>query len=165
MPREVVFDFGEASDEQVLGGFPEGSIRMHQRVLNVKPEQENHPFPVILLNNLPKRLRDPIMIFRSKSTPDARTALVEIEHQGKNLLVAVHFEPTDSGLEISSIKSVYPKDTGAILGWIRDGLTTYYHKEKARNWLSHRTAGSDSPRAWVQLKATLNIKTDADLVK
>ena len=52
----------------------------------------------------------------------------------------------------------------AIRAWISDGLATYYHKEKARSWLSHRIAGSDSPRAWVQLQATKNIRTNADVV-
>ena len=39
------------------------------------------------------------------------------------------------------------------------------HKEKAPSWLSHRIAGSNSQRAWVQLRATLNVETNDDVVK
>ena len=37
-------------------------------------------------------------------------------------------------------------------------------EEKAFHWL-HRIAGSNAPRAWGQLQATENVKTNADLVK
>jgi hypothetical protein len=89
------------------------------------------------------------------------TVLTEIEHQGENVLVAVHFKPTG---EVSDIRSIYPKSSQSILNWIGNGLATYYHKEKALSWL-HRMRGSNSPRAWNQLQATPNVKTDDDVVK
>jgi hypothetical protein len=156
--------FGPASDELLSAGFPQGDIALTQQVLRQKPEQ--HEFPVEALANLPKRLRDPIAVFRSRSEPDAFVALTEISHKGENIVVAVHFIPTADGKsEITDIRSIYPKNSSSVLGWIGDGVTTYYHKEKARSWLSHRIAGSNSQRAWVQLRATPNVKTNDDVVK
>ena len=183
-----VFNFGPASNELRAAGFPDGEIILPAHVLDRKPTDPKHPFPVEKLFNLPKKLRDPIMVFQSAQNPDAKTALVEITHEGENFLVAVQFDQRPNKTEISRILSIYPKDSGSVLGWIRDGLATYYHKEKARNWLSlltpesnaptvrvqreltqsrlfQQTAGSNSQRAWFQLQATQNVKTNKDIVK
>jgi hypothetical protein len=174
LKKEHVFNFGPASDELLLAGFPEGNITLTQRVLQEKSTDPKHPFPVESLANLPKKLRDPIAVFKSRSMGDALTVLTEVRHKGENFVVAVHFRPTETGqAEITSIHSIYPKNTGAILGWIRDGLATYYHKEKAREWLSPRIAGTNIQRAgvqseltqsWNQLQATANVKTNEDIV-
>src|SRR4029077_13887657 len=111
LPKEHVFNFGPASDELVLAGFPEGNITLTQRVLAQKPTEKKHPFPREALANLPKRLRDPIAVFKSRTQPDALVVLTEIPREGENIVVAVHFIPTTDGRsEIRDIRSIYPKN-------------------------------------------------------
>jgi hypothetical protein len=81
--------------------------------------------------------------------PRTRSTEGRTEHQGENVVVAVHFEPAADGKsEITRIHSIYPKNTGSTLGWIREGLATYYHKEKAQGWLSPRIARTKYPARW-----------------
>jgi hypothetical protein len=165
LPSNKVFDFGPASDELVLAGFPrESPITLTQSVAAQKTAHEKHPFPMELLADLPAKLRDPLLVAKSQTTPGALVALTEIEHEGQNLLVAVHFKPSPQGPTISSIRSVYPKRSEVVLQWIKQGEATYFHKERAQSWL-HRIAGSDAPRAWSQLQAIPNVKTNEDVVK
>ena len=158
LPKQNIFNLGPASDELKLAGFPEGNVSVTQRVLREKSTDPKHPFPVEALSDLPKELRDPIAVFRSRTT--GLVALTEISHKGENFVVAVHFQPDGN---ISEIHSIYPKNVSGVLDWIRDGLTTYYHKERAQNWL-HRIARTNIQRAWNQ-QATPNVKTNDDVVK
>jgi hypothetical protein len=76
----------------------------------------------------------------------------------------VHFKLSPKGETISSIRSVYPKNSPSVLQCIEGEHATYYYNAKAWDWI-HRIAGSNSPRAWTQLQATSNVKTNEDAVK
>lgn len=159
-----VFRLGDASNELVAGGFPQGPIIAYAGALQGKAEQANHPFPFHKLFQLPAALRDPIAVFKSKSNPDARVVLTEIQHQGKPLVAAVHFHPTAEGNEISRVHSVYPKDQG-ITSWLTEGHLTYWNKEKGQTWLSQTEAGTSIQPRMVHADLLKGIPTSEDVKK
>jgi len=89
-----------------------------------------------LLVEAQRRLDAVLAEFKSKIKADARVVLIETHHQGDSFVVAVHFHPTSQGTEISRIHSVYPKEAGEILSWVKNGMLTYWHNEKGQKWLS-----------------------------
>ncbi len=76
---------------------------MATKVLNVKPSHLSHPFPVLKLTTLPRRARDPLMVFTSKTTVDALVGVLDLEHDGKPFVDLPKMTQT-------WIRSVYPKD-------------------------------------------------------
>ena len=89
----------------------------------------NHDYTLDELSGLVDAINNPIAVFaRGKGDDVARDLIVEIEHNGKNFVVGLYLNPVVGGqrLEINSIRTVYPKDTG-IDALLVDEAHSYKH--------------------------------------
>jgi hypothetical protein len=164
-------ELGPASPALILAGIPNGRIFMRKETALAKPRQNEHPYPRFLLRKLPNALRDPILVHESWTQPGTMVALLDVKHEGRNFVAALHFKTNRDGAEITEIASFYPREAGKIMSAIQrtiagqNGSLTYYHKEKTRGWLAI-SSGSNSPQLWFQrLGSVKGIPTDADVVK
>ena len=96
---------------------------------------ENHGYDLSELKGLVEAINDPVAVFqRGKQDNIGRDIIVEIEHNGKNLVVGMYLNPVVDGqhLEINSIRTVYPKDTDEWVRWIKYGRAWYLDKERIK---------------------------------
>ena len=47
--------------------------------------------------------------------------IVEIQKDGRIFLVGIHFNQNRDGIEVSSIRGIFPKDNAEWLNWINQG--------------------------------------------
>ncbi len=91
--------------------------------------------PVDLIKQLPEKIADPIMVFDSKTQPDALLVMTELKHEGKTIVAAIHLSKETGRYVVNNMASVYGKDNKNIFAeWIRDGYLRYMNKKKSREW-------------------------------
>jgi hypothetical protein len=56
--------------------------------------------------------------------------MLEIQKDGKNFLVGVHFNQARRNVTVSDIRGIFPKDNAEWLNWINQGKFLYMNKEK-----------------------------------
>lgn len=56
--------------------------------------------------------------------------IVEIQKDGRIFLVGIHFNQNRDGIEVSSIRGIFPKDNAEWLNWINQGKLLYVDKAK-----------------------------------
>ena len=59
-----------------------------------------------------------------------KNVIIAIEYQGKQFLVGIHFIQNRNGIEVSSIRGIFPKTNAKWLNWIIQGKADYLDKEK-----------------------------------
>ena len=59
-----------------------------------------------------------------------KNVIIAIEYQGKQFLVGIHFNQNRNGIEVSSIRGIFPKTNAKWLNWIIQGKADYLDKEK-----------------------------------
>lgn len=106
--------------------------------------QENHPFELSDIKNLPNAIQEPIMVFDSANTAGRKVILSEIESNGHNFVVVLSAELKGNKLEVNRIRSLYPKDSvQGIVDWINAGnLLKYADKNKALEWIGKQQSNS-----------------------
>lgn len=98
-------------------------------------EDPAHHYTQELLLALPQAINSPIMIF---DNPDGHKDIItELAINGSNVLVGIKAVKISRYSEISSIRTIFGKETGAIKGWIKNGRKVWYDKEKAQQWLNN----------------------------
>ena len=109
-------------------GFPNLPIELSSMRLLKKSKQENHIFDIIELRDLVKELNNPWAIFRYNEM--SKNIIVGISHDDKQFLVGISFNYQKEGIEVSDIRSIFPKTTAKWLNWISQGKADYLDKEK-----------------------------------
>lgn len=109
-------------------GVPNMPIEMSSTRLEEKSKQDNHPFEISELKNLVKKLQSPIAVFKYGN--NAKNVIISIDYQGKQFLVGIHFNQNRNGIEVSSIRGIFPKTNAKWLNWIVQGKADYLNKEK-----------------------------------
>ena len=133
--------------------------------------------PLETLKDLPEKLADPLMVFKSATMADSLVVLTELEHKGENLIAAVHMNVAHGSMLINDIASVHDRaikdGQGRVVtpGWqwfkgqIEKGNLRYYDKTRSPRWFRERSG--------LQLSGVLNresyrgtkILTEQDIVK
>lgn len=128
-------ELGNPSKELINCGIPDIPIQMSVQRLVDKKLQSNHPFSLASVAHMPDYLAEPIAVFQSKTRDDCKVILTEMENKGVNMVVVIEMNKLCGGMEVNSVRSVYPKDNiRDILQWIAQaGLLEYVHKEKILN--------------------------------
>jgi hypothetical protein len=69
--------------------------------------------------------------------------MTEIEHEGKNYVVALQANKRKGSIEINDIRSVHYRRTNAhIANWIDEGLLEYADKKKLTDWINKQRYNS-----------------------
>ena len=127
LPKGHVYSLGMPSDILQSAGIPNLPIELTASRVSLKSGQEKHPFPIKILSNLPQMLQKPIAVFHYGDK--AMNVIVEIEYEGRDLLVGLVLNQDRNGIEIHSVRGLFPKDTAKWLNWITQGKAIYLNKE------------------------------------
>ena len=164
---------GMTPDVLVQLGAERLPIQIEQRRL--RKIQSKHHVPLETLRELPARLADPLMAFKSDTMANAYVILTDMELNGENLVAAIHFDVVDDRIRINDIASIHDRSTThegkRIPGWvwvkkqIEKGNLRYYDKTRSPRWFRER--------AGLQLSSVVNrgdyrgirILTDKNVVK
>ncbi len=108
-------------------------------------------------------LHNPIFVFESETVPDALTVILDLKHQGDNLLVAVHLDQKRQQHKVNNVASVYAKtNPQALAQWMKDGKLRYIHTQKGRDLF--RSRGLQLPKEGTP-HGNRTLVTEADIVK
>jgi hypothetical protein len=118
------------------------------------------------LQDLPRYLNSPIMVFESKGHADSFVVMTEMtDKDGDTVVAAVHLSKMKQRHVVNDIASVYGKDNeNFFIKEIRAGRLRYVDKQRSRKWSLSR--GLYLPPEGDLLAASeKTILSDADLVK
>ena len=132
LPKGYIHQLGTPGDILLSTGVPNLPIELSATRLEKKSKQEIHPFDIADLKNLPKELQRPIAVFSYGNPQKAQNIIIEIQSKGKNYLVELSLNYNRNGLDVNSIRGLFPKDLHEWLTWIQDGKTLYLNKERVQ---------------------------------
>ena len=131
LPKSHVFSLGRPSEILVKCGFPaEQRIELSASHLEFKSKLPRHQFDLKEVMGLEKALKNPIAVFEYGDRKKSQNVIVNIEKDGKNFLAGVHFNQKYNSFEISTIRTLFPKENVEWLNWINQGKLIYGDKEK-----------------------------------
>ena len=144
LPKDHTYQLGLAGSVLQSAGVRALPIELRASRLTDKSMQENHPFELSDIKNLPNAIQEPIMVFDSANTAGRKVILTEIESKGNNFVVVLSAELKGNKLEVNRIRSLYSKDSvRGIVDWINAGnLLKYADKNKALEWIGKQQSNS-----------------------
>lgn len=146
LPQGHIYELGMPGEVLLMAGLPNLPIEMTSTRLAEKSRQDNHPFALTEVKDLPRAIQEPMAVFRSATRVRSYVVLTEIEHNGKNYVVAIETNRSKGKIEINDVRSVYPKTNSSVVSWIEDGLLEYADKEKMSEWISKQRSNSAEVR-------------------
>lgn len=129
---------GMPSEILLSTGFPNIPIELSATHMAEKAKAAHHPFGIAEMKGLVKAIQNPIAVFTYGDVGKAQNVIVEIQHEGKNFVVGIHFNLKRGNAEVSSIRGLYPKDNAEWLNWINQGKLLYVDKEKIQNLINQQ---------------------------
>ena len=127
-----IYQLGRPGATLRSAGFPNAPIELSASHLKDKSVNKNHPFELDEIKGLVKALQNPVAVFSYGDAEKAQNAIINLQHDGKNFLVGVHFNQNRRGLTVSDIRGLFPKDNHEWLNWIAQGKLLYINKEKIK---------------------------------
>lgn len=147
LPKGHIYDLGMPNDTLLNAGLPNLPIEMAASRLSDKSMQENHPFDLSEIKNLPKAIQSPMAIFRSATRLGSFVVMTEIEHHGRNFVVAIQANRRKGRIEVNDIRSVHYRTSNShIANWVTEGLLEYADKKRMVEWLSKQRYNSAEVR-------------------
>ena len=146
LPKGHVYELGYPSDVLLSAGLPDLPIEMAASRLEDKSMQENHPFDLSEVRDLPNAIQNPMAVFRSATHIGSFVVMTEIEHAGKNFVAAIEANRRKGKIEVNSVRSVYPKTNRQVANWINEELLEYADKKRMAEWLSKQRSNSADVR-------------------
>jgi hypothetical protein len=144
LQREYVFHLGFPKEHLVEHGFADYPLKLKQSILT--KARKKHKLDLKELEELPKFVEEPVMIFKSRAREDSRVVVTEYYHEPEKGLVvlAVQLEAKKRDLVLHEVRSLYPKKMEGLLDWIEDDLLLFAHKKKVHNWIGLSTSSEDA---------------------
>jgi hypothetical protein len=137
LPSDHTYQLGKPSTALLSAKIPDLPIELRSSRLNDKSMQENHPFDVREITDLPKAIQNPLAVFRSATHIGSFVIMTELEHNEKNYVVALETNKRQGKIEVNSVRSIHYRSSNAhIANWIDEGLMDYADKKRLTEWLS-----------------------------
>ena len=150
-----VYQFGMASPILQSAGIPNLPVELAASRLAKKANQENHPFDMAEIKDLPRATQNPMAVFRSATVIDGFLILTEIEHKDSKFVAAIHINKDKGIIQINDIRSVHPRTVINIAGLIKDNLMEYADKSKLYDWVTTKTRAYLNGRTPAEVRRTL----------
>lgn len=139
LPSGHIFQMGRPNAILQSAGIPNLPIEMSSARLKTKAIQENHLFDLSEVENLPQAIQNPIGIFAYGDKSKSLNIITELQDKnGKKYLVGIHFNQNRDGLEVNSIRGIFPKDNAEWLNWISQGKSLYLDKKKVQDLITQQ---------------------------
>lgn len=143
LPKGHIYRLGKPSELLQAAGIPDLPIELAASRLSNKSMQENHPFELSEIENLPKAIQNPLAVFRSATHIGSYVVMTEIEHKGRNFVVAIQTNKAKGKIEINDIRSIHYRTSNShMANWIEEGLLEYADKKRMSEWLSKQRYNS-----------------------
>ncbi|MDO5651031.1 MAG: PLxRFG domain-containing protein [Moraxella sp.] len=127
-----VFSLGLPSQVLQDTGMPKLPIELKASKLSEKANTEWHKFDTSHVQNLPQALQNPLAVFSYGDKSKSQNVITEVSVNGKQLLVGIHFNQNRDGLQVNSVRGLFPKDNAEWLNWIAQGKALYIDQQKAQ---------------------------------
>ena len=135
LPSNHIFKLGKPNEILVKVGFPANDdIELRANQLQIKLDKHN--FTVDDIKDLPEMLQKPVAVFKYGDEKKAQNIIVELQKDGKNFLVGVHFK--NQGEDVSSIRGLFNRDNHEWLNWITKGKALYVNTKKLQNLINQQ---------------------------
>ena len=135
LPSNHIFKLGKPNEILVKVGFPANDdIELRANQLQIKLDKHN--FTVDDIKDLPEMLKKPVAVFKYGDEKKAQNIIVELQKDGKNFLVGVHFK--NQGEDVSSIRGLFNRDNHEWLNWITKGKALYVNTKKLQNLINQQ---------------------------
>ena len=121
LPQGHIYKLGRPGKILRSTDIPDLPIEMSSKMLKEHSEAAKHPFNISDLRNLIYTIQKPIAIFKYGNPQKSQNLILEIEQNGKNYLVGVHFNQKRKELIVSDIRGIFPKNNAEWLNWINQG--------------------------------------------
>lgn len=138
LPKGHIYDLGMPSDVLLSTGFPNVPIELSATHLADKANVAHHPFSIEEMKDLVKAIQTPMAVFAYGDKGKSQNVIVEIQHDGKNFVVGIHFNQERHGAVVNDIRGLYPKDNAEWLNWITQGKLLYADKEKIQTLIDQQ---------------------------
>ncbi len=154
--KNHIFKLGMPSISLLNAGMPNYPIELSASRLLKKSKQEQHPFDLELIQNLPKLIHSPLMVFVSATKLKSLVVVIEIEYKGKNFVIPIKFNENKNDIYINSVRSVYYRKTNLhIIQWIKEGLLLWANKKQTLNWLNKQQYNSADVKQLIKSSANI----------
>ena len=130
LPNGHIYSLGNPSDILLSTGTPNLPIELSSTRLAEKSDQRNHEFAISDVKNLPEALQSPLAVFSYGDKSKAQNVIVELEKNGKKFVIGLHLNQIRKGIEVNSIRGLFPKNNAEWLNWINQNKALYLNKEK-----------------------------------
>jgi len=138
LPAGHVYQLGMPSRILHSAGIPNLPIELVASRLSDKSMQENHPFDLSEVVDLPNAIQRPLAVFRSATHVGSNVILTNLKHEGRNYIVAIETNRRARKVLVNSIRSVHYRNDLNIIGWINDHLADYVSEEFRENWITEK---------------------------
>ena len=165
LEKGFIYELGMPSEVLLSAGMENYPIEMAASRLVDKSMQENHPFELLEVFDLPKAIQNPLAVFRSATKIGAFVVLTELKHEGRNFVAAVQINQRKSDLNVNSIRSIHYRTLKNIIGWIEDGLGEYFCPDFCRLWLEPTKKELLSKPQYNSVDVRKQLSTVAKIVK
>ena len=147
LPKGHIYKLGMPSKVLQSAGLPNLPIELAASRLSDKSMQENHPFELSEIEGLVDGVQNPLAVFRSATHVGSFVVLTEIQHNGKNYVVAIETNRKQGRIEINSVRSIHYRNSNThIANWIEEGLLEYADKKRMSEWFSKQQYNSADVR-------------------
>ena len=147
LPKGHIYQMGMPSSILLSAGLPNLPIELAASRLSDKSMQENHPFDLSEVKGLVEGVQKPLAVFRSATHIGSFVVLTEIQHKGKNYVVAIEANRKQGRIEVNSVRSVHYRNSNShIANWIQEGLLEYADKKRMSEWFSKQQYNSADVR-------------------
>jgi len=137
-PANHIYNLGKPSTILLSTGFPNDDIELSASHLKDKSEAAHHPFRLADVKDLVKAINSPIAVFSYGDKGKSQNVIAELQKEGKNFVVGIHFNQSRHGMVVSDIRGLYPKDNAEWLNWITQGKLLYADQEKIQNLIAQQ---------------------------
>ena len=138
LPAGHVYQLGMPSRILHSAGIPNLPIELVASRLSDKSMQENHPFDLSEVVDLPNAIQRPLAVFRSATHVGSNVILTNLKHERRNYIVAIETNRRAGKVLVNSIRSVHYRNDLNIIGWINDHLADYVSEEFRENWITEK---------------------------
>ena len=139
-------------------------VIMTQKVMD-KITGGKHDIDLTEIKKLPENISEPVMVFKSATTPNAYVILTEMtDKNGDSIITAMHLNRYQDRININRIASVYGKENiGNFVNKQTDaGNLIYADKNKSQQWSTSR--GLRLPKLVQSITDNNNISQKSDVV-
>ena len=141
-----IFELGNPNPILRSAGLPDLPIQLNSSRLRAKSKQEEHPFDLSEITDLPLAIQNPLAVFRSATDIGSYVIFTDIPHKGENFIAAIEVNREARNIAINSIRSVHYKKNSSILNWLDTELHNYLDKKRMIEWLNKQRSNSADVR-------------------